>query len=212
MRPSAAGHHVVAGIVGILLEAVDIGRFRLEMGTDARRRNDSAEEEQIDVAAARDVELRADRKVQVHLRHGDPGPEILHLVGAEVDAGAVAEVVGHALGVFKTDLDADGIGHVHGLPEMDAGGRTGAEADLGRSVRARERHRRGRKEEQQGLFHGHRCSKVLQFNDFCGGGGIRTPGTLPYNSFQDCRHRPLGHASSVFQSSFEKNFHWNRIR
>ena len=30
---------------------------------------------------------------------------------------------------------------------------------------------------------------------FCGGGGIRTPGTFQYNSFQDCRHRPLGHAS-----------------
>ncbi len=30
---------------------------------------------------------------------------------------------------------------------------------------------------------------------FCGGGGIRTPGTLPFNSFQDCRHRPLGHTS-----------------
>ena len=30
---------------------------------------------------------------------------------------------------------------------------------------------------------------------FCGGGGIRTPGTLPPNSFQDCRHRPLGHTS-----------------
>ena len=28
-----------------------------------------------------------------------------------------------------------------------------------------------------------------------GGGGIRTPGTFQYNSFQDCRHRPLGHAS-----------------
>ena len=28
-----------------------------------------------------------------------------------------------------------------------------------------------------------------------GGRGIRTPGTLPYNSFQDCRHRPLGHSS-----------------
>ena len=28
-----------------------------------------------------------------------------------------------------------------------------------------------------------------------GGGGIRTPGTLPPNSFQDCRHRPLGHTS-----------------
>ena len=32
---------------------------------------------------------------------------------------------------------------------------------------------------------------------FCGGGGIRTPGTLPFNSFQDCRHRPLGHTSSI---------------
>ena len=29
----------------------------------------------------------------------------------------------------------------------------------------------------------------------CGGRGIRTPGTLPFNSFQDCRHRPLGHSS-----------------
>ena len=31
----------------------------------------------------------------------------------------------------------------------------------------------------------------------CGGGGIRTPGTLPFNSFQDCRHRPLGHTSGI---------------
>ena len=30
-----------------------------------------------------------------------------------------------------------------------------------------------------------------------GGGGIRTPGTLPFNSFQDCRHRPLGHTSGI---------------
>ena len=30
---------------------------------------------------------------------------------------------------------------------------------------------------------------------FCGGGGIRTPGALPHNSFQDCRHRTLGHTS-----------------
>lgn len=30
-----------------------------------------------------------------------------------------------------------------------------------------------------------------------GGGGIRTPGALPHNSFQDCRHRPLGHTSKI---------------
>ena len=33
------------------------------------------------------------------------------------------------------------------------------------------------------------------FLTFGGGRGIRTPGTLPPNSFQDCRHRPLGHSS-----------------
>ena len=27
---------------------------------------------------------------------------------------------------------------------------------------------------------------------------MRTAGTLPYNSFQDCRHRPLGHSSGIF--------------
>ena len=31
----------------------------------------------------------------------------------------------------------------------------------------------------------------------CGEGGIRTPGTLPFNSFQDCRNRPLYHLSSA---------------
>ena len=36
-----------------------------------------------------------------------------------------------------------------------------------------------------------RCRSHL----ICGGGGIRTPGTFRYNSFQDCRHRPLGHTS-----------------
>ena len=30
---------------------------------------------------------------------------------------------------------------------------------------------------------------------FSGGRGIRTPGALQHNSFQDCRHRPLGHSS-----------------
>ena len=29
----------------------------------------------------------------------------------------------------------------------------------------------------------------------CGEGGIRTPGTSPFNSFQDCRNRPLYHLS-----------------
>ncbi len=32
----------------------------------------------------------------------------------------------------------------------------------------------------------------------CGEGGIRTPGTLPFNSFQDCRNRPLYHLSNIF--------------
>ena len=39
--------------------------------------------------------------------------------------------------------------------------------------------------------------KEVIFNQLCGGGGIRTPGTLPFNSFQDCRHRPLGHTSNI---------------
>ena len=29
-----------------------------------------------------------------------------------------------------------------------------------------------------------------------GGGGIRTPGELPHNGFQDRRLRPLGHSSA----------------
>ena len=54
-----------------------------------------------------------------------------------------------------------------------------------------------------------------------GGGGIRTPGTLPFNSFQDCRHRPLGHTSgyqsdflsvSFFFSSRRKNLCWKKIK
>ncbi len=32
---------------------------------------------------------------------------------------------------------------------------------------------------------------------FGGDGGIRTPGTLPHNSFQDCRIRPLCHISTA---------------
>ena len=30
-----------------------------------------------------------------------------------------------------------------------------------------------------------------------GGGGIRTPGELPHNGFQDRRLRPLGHSSAI---------------
>ena len=53
-----------------------------------------------------------------------------------------------------------------------------------------------------------------------GGGGIRTPGTLPFNSFQDCRHRPLGHTSGYqsdflsvsFFSSRRKNLCWKKIK
>ena len=33
---------------------------------------------------------------------------------------------------------------------------------------------------------------------FCGEGGIRTPGTLQYNGFQDRRDRPLCHLSNAF--------------
>ena len=33
------------------------------------------------------------------------------------------------------------------------------------------------------------------FTAMCGEIGIRTPGTLRYNSFQDCRNRPLCHFS-----------------
>ena len=42
-----------------------------------------------------------------------------------------------------------------------------------------------------------------------GGGGIRTPGTLLYNSFQDCRHRPLGHTSSISDCKDKKIFLFN---
>ena len=37
--------------------------------------------------------------------------------------------------------------------------------------------------------------KSLIFNHSCGEGGIRTPGTFQFNSFQDCRNRPLYHLS-----------------
>ena len=36
----------------------------------------------------------------------------------------------------------------------------------------------------------------MEYPDCLGGeGGIRTPGELPHNCFQDSRHKPLGHLS-----------------
>ena len=43
------------------------------------------------------------------------------------------------------------------------------------------------------------CSAVLR-----GERGIRTPGTLPFNSFQDYRHRPLGQLSWVGTANLGK--------
>ena len=40
--------------------------------------------------------------------------------------------------------------------------------------------------------------KILIFKIYCGEGGIRTPGTLQYNGFQDRRDRPLCHLSNAF--------------
>ncbi len=36
----------------------------------------------------------------------------------------------------------------------------------------------------------------------CRGGGIRTPGTLRYNGFQDRRIRPLCHSSVFWSDTF----------
>ena len=33
----------------------------------------------------------------------------------------------------------------------------------------------------------------------CGERGIRTPGTFQYNSFQDCRFKPLTHLSKILR-------------
>ncbi len=44
--------------------------------------------------------------------------------------------------------------------------------------------------------------KPLQSDDykgFCGERGIRTPGPVTVNSFQDCRNRPLCHFSNMSQ-------------
>ena len=38
---------------------------------------------------------------------------------------------------------------------------------------------------------------------FCGERGIRTPGPVKINSFQDCRIRPLCHLSSMFHIPFK---------
>lgn len=35
-----------------------------------------------------------------------------------------------------------------------------------------------------------------------GGGGIRTPGTLPHNGFQDRHHQPLGHSSGIIPEQY----------
>ena len=40
------------------------------------------------------------------------------------------------------------------------------------------------------------ASLTLIFHSLCGEGGIRTPGTSPFNGFQDRRNRPLCHLSS----------------
>ena len=48
--------------------------------------------------------------------------------------------------------------------------------------------------------------KYLKFRIRCGERGIRTPGTLQYNGFQDRRDRPLRHLSNncLFQKSGAK--------
>jgi hypothetical protein len=59
------------------------------------------------------------------------------------------------------------------------------------------------------------------FYNLCGGRGIRTPGTLRYNGFQDRRIRPLCHSSGreiskKLECEDEKNqdnsLYWNVIR
>lgn len=53
------------------------------------------------------------------------------------------------------------------------------------------RHLLSREARSTGLRHLSRCRKTIQG----GGGGIRTPGELPLNGFQDRRIRPLCHPS-----------------
>ena len=40
--------------------------------------------------------------------------------------------------------------------------------------------------------------KILIFKIYCGEGGIRTPGPVTVNGFQDRRDRPLCHLSKAF--------------
>ena len=41
--------------------------------------------------------------------------------------------------------------------------------------------------------------KTLISNVYCGERGIRTPGPVKVNSFQDCRNRPLCHLSIIVE-------------
>ena len=50
--------------------------------------------------------------------------------------------------------------------------------------------------------------KPIPLPERSGGRGIRTPGALPHNSFQDCRHRPLGQPSIISR----KVRNYSRIR
>ncbi len=44
--------------------------------------------------------------------------------------------------------------------------------------------------------------KSKDYRAFCGERGIRTPGPVTVNSFQDCRNRPLCHFSSMLHLRF----------
>ena len=46
--------------------------------------------------------------------------------------------------------------------------------------------------------------KTLISNVYCGERGIRTPGPVKVNSFQDCRNRPLCHLSSMSSPSVSR--------
>ena len=112
---AAARQHVETGIVGVISEAAGLILVRTgyDMRADAHRRRRTGEEEQLEVVAERNVDLRTDRNVQIHLGQADLLGEVIRLfVRAEVHSGAIAEIVAHALAVLETDLDADGIVHI----------------------------------------------------------------------------------------------------
>ncbi len=164
---TAAREDVIAGIVGSPLETVDLVGFCLDQGAGADRRNHAAEEEQLEVLTERDVEFRADGNVHINLvQAGGLGKEILLSVSAEVDAGAVAEVVREALGILEVQLDAIGVIDSLTLLEIEPGGRTGADADLGRHIRARKHQSRGGEEEKKNLFHGYQSMWLPKDRDF----------------------------------------------